>query len=189
MLPGNVLSLTPQPSAFLPPRDTVKTDPLTDLSIGGVALNDATQGLRVKTWTATYTGGAVVVSAPAVSPTTIITRAGITWLGLAFDQQMRIFLTWLEAAGAFYRWFDTQTSAFTISQLPVGSDRPFCQLDDARPLQSSSSDVILGYVRASHLYYRQQRDRYGVEYDLGSVGSQTFHQMGMNRTNRFQFQF
>lgn len=198
MMPGNVLSNPTLNSAFLAPRDVITKRPnppnlylpLTDYSIGGVGIDDPSQGLALKTWTAQVDGsGAVMLSAAGVSPTTVFTRAGITWIGLAFDSNMKVFLTWLEAAGAFYRWFDSTVNNYTVSSLPAGSDHVFAQLDDTRPLESSTRDVLLHYMRGSHLFMRIQRDRYGVEYDLGLLTGLNLVQTGMNHTNRFQFQF
>ena len=48
----------------------------------------------------------------------------------------------------------------------LGAVNPRVTLDDKRRGQTSSSDVILAYLRAGSLYYRQQRDRYLTEYLL-----------------------
>lgn len=188
MMPGNVLSTSSLPSLFLAPRNVLR-DPLTDFHQGGIAVNDGSQGLNVQKWTAAISGSNIVLSGDLVAPSIVLTVPGITWVGLAFDQNMRLFLTYLTPAGAFYRWFDTTISGFVVSQLPAGSDRPMCCLDDNRALQTSSSDILLGYVRGQHLFFRMQRDRYSIEYDLQNVGAGVFRQMGMNRTNRMQFQF
>lgn len=191
MMPGNVLSNVSLPSAFLPPRDVMPRLPLVDQHEGGIALNDASQGLRVQVWTATVDGsGNIQVAAPSAPiPQTIVNVPGVDWIGLAFDTNMRIFLCWTVGGAAQYRWFDSVGSAFVISTLPAGSARPMCALDDERPALTSSADILLSYVRANTLFMRMQRDRYGIEYDLTDVTGLTFHQMGMNRTNRFQFQF
>lgn len=197
MMPGNVLSNPTLNSAFLAPRGQITKapnppvlyTPLIDYSIGGVGLDDPSQGLALKTWQASVDGsGNVVLSAASVTPTTVFTRAGITWIGLAFDSNMKVFLAWLEAAGAFFRWFDSIANAYTITQLPAGSDKVFAQLDDTRPLESSKRDVLLHYQRSNRLLMRIQRDRYGVEYDLGDITGLNLVQTGMNHTNRFQFQ-
>lgn len=189
MMPGNALSSTSLPSTFLPPRNATR-QALVDVHEGGIALNDPSQGLQVQVWTASVDGSSnIVVSAPSAGSTIIINVPGITWVALAFDQNMRLFLAWMTASGTFFRWFDTTSSSFVITQLPAGSQFPFCCLDDSRVLQSSSSDILLAYVRAQNLYYLQQRDRYATERLLTNVGVGTFHQMGMNHTNRMQFQF
>jgi hypothetical protein len=189
MMPGNALSSVSLPSTFLPPRNVTR-QALVDSHEGGIALNDPSQGLQVQVWTATVDGSSnIVVSAPSVSPTVIVNVPGITWVALAFDQNMRIFLAWMTPTGTFFRWFDTSITAFVVTQLPAGSVLPFCCLDDLRALQSSNSDILLAYVRAQNLYYVQQRDRYGIERLLTNVGIRTFNQMGMNHTNRMQFQF
>lgn len=189
MMPGNALSSVALPSAFLVPRNVVR-QALVDQHQGGTALNDPSHGLNVQTWTATVDGSSnIVVSAPSAGSTIIVNVPGITWVALAFDQNMRVFLAWMTATGTFFRWFDTVSNSFLVTQLPAGSVLPFCCLDDARVLQSSNSDILLAYVRAQNLYYVQQRDRYATERLLTNVGILTFRQMGMNHTNRMQFQF
>lgn len=197
MMPGNVLSNPTLQSTFLAPRDVVTKAPnppdhflpQTDYTLGGVDFDDASQGMRVKTWTAQLDGsGNFTVSAPSVAPQVLLTRPGATWVGLAFDSNMKSFLTWLEPSGAFYRWFDSTISNYRISALAAGSDRPFCQLDDARPLETAKCDVLLHYQRSNRLLMRVQRDRYGVEYDLGDITGLNLVQTGFNHTLRFQFQ-
>jgi hypothetical protein len=191
MMPNNILSSTSLPSTFLPPRDIFPRDPLVDEHLGGIALNDASQGLQVQVWTATVDGSDnIVVSAPsAPSPQIIVNVPDVDWLGLAFDTNMRIFLCWTVGAVAQYRWFDVVGNAFVITTLPAGSVRPMCALDDARPALTSSADILLCYVRSNTLFMRMQRDRYGTEYTLADVTGLTFNQVGMNHTNRFQFEF
>ncbi|MCC7462088.1 MAG: hypothetical protein IT480_06445 [Gammaproteobacteria bacterium] len=53
MLPDHVLSTYARTAAFLPPRDGIR-NPLVDYHWGGIALNDASQGMRVQVWTIEY---------------------------------------------------------------------------------------------------------------------------------------
>jgi hypothetical protein len=61
-------------------------------------------------------------------------------------------------------------------------------LDDKRALASATNDVILAYIRAGGLYYRQQRDRFAVEYVVGTgVGSSSrIVALGMGANMRLQ---
>lgn len=190
MLPQDTLSTIPHPSEFLAPRDRAR-EPLVDYELGGVALNNATQGLEVQVWRLRYTGGAFVLDAPSVAPTTIIFVADVKTCALAFDQNMQPVIAWeTEAGECRFRWFDPTIPAFTIEDLPAGSRSPRCTLDDKRPLATITgrSDVILAYMRNGSLYYRQQRDRFDTERELATdVEDYDLDQIGMNALLRLQF--
>ena len=188
MIPDQVLSTDPIGGLFLPPRgNRGSLDLLIDYERGGTDIGDATDGLQVKDWTGQYIGNNVVLSAPAVAPVTVLTVPGITELAFTFDQQMRVFVAYMVGANGFFYWFDTVGSAYTTTALPGGSVSPRCSLDDKRQLQTSTSDIILAYVRAGRLRFLAQRDRYDTEYDLGPVPGQVLSQCGMSDVNRFQF--
>lgn len=83
---------------------------------------------------------------------------------VAFDQQGRIFVC-CEIAGHVWAYFyDTTVSAYRFADLGEGVT-PRCVLDS--PFDTSIGDVLVFYVNRTRglLCYRQQRDRYGVEYD------------------------
>jgi hypothetical protein len=161
--------------------------------MGGVALSDSSQGLMVKVWTATYNAetGAIDLAAPGIPQTTIFTALGVTELDLAFDQNMRPFFAYVQDGQAKFRWYDTVLGANRITDLSVGDYNPRCCMDDKREMQTSlgSNDVILAYMRAGSLYYRQQRDRYENEYLLYTGVNAKFLRMGMNKFYRLQFYF
>ena len=48
-MPANVLSTVPHPDDYLPPIDKDR-GLLEDWEMGGIALNDPSQGLRVQEW-------------------------------------------------------------------------------------------------------------------------------------------
>jgi len=155
--------------------------------LGGVALNDPSGGLSVQTWYIRATGNQVFVRADSVAETLLFSVAGtITEASLAFDQNMRPFVAFIEDGVAKYRWFDSALGGQTISSLPAGVSDPRCTLDDNRPTQTNISDIILAYIRAGNLYFRAQRDRYEIEYLLRE-GVPELRQVGLNRKLRLQF--
>jgi len=188
MLPDEVLSSQVIAAQFRFPRNIPKR-PLIDYEYGGAALQDASRGLRDRVWKGEVIGEDVILSAQGVAPETVLTVEGIADFGFTFDQNMNVFVTYrTEAGGCFYYWFDSLVSGYVTTQLPVGSITPRCAIDDNRTLQVSVSDIILAYVRAGTLYFRAQRDRYLVEYNLaGSIGPGGLIQVGMNEALRFQF--
>ena len=60
-------------------------------------------------------------------------------------------------------WFDPTLASNTTTEFGEGS-QPFASFDLKYKLDSDSSDVLLFYLRNGAVYYRQQRDRYTVEY-------------------------
>lgn len=185
MIPQMRLSTTPQPAALLLPDPQPRLT--TSRARGGVALNDASQGLNVQTWTLSTDGTSVTIEGETVPQSVLFTGTGITEVSLAFDQNMRPFVAFVDGGGAKYRWFDPVDSTTKITPIGAGVVTPRCCLDDFRPSQTNASDIILAYVRGGSLFYRQQRDRYLVEYPLG-LPAQALNFVGMGVNLRLQFE-
>src|SRR5690606_35250660 len=99
MIPDHELA----PVAFVsgysfPVKGPTPADFLQDWELGGVALNDPSQGLSVKVWHAFATHDhdtdvvTVWVEAPGVPATELFSGIGITEIALAFDQNMNPFV-------------------------------------------------------------------------------------------------
>lgn len=192
MMPNNALSSTPIPGPFLPPRTNTRfsvQDGQSDVHFGGVAVGNPSQGITFQLWTAFIDNGSVFLEAPNTPAFVRLPNVAATWVALAFDQNAQVFIAYSTANGAaFYYWFDSLSGGYITSALPGVTPRVFAALDDSRQAESSSADILLCYVQGTELFMRQQRDRYGVKYDLG-VAPATLVQVGMNRVNRFQFAF
>jgi hypothetical protein len=192
MLPNAVLSSVPLPAAFLAPRELMREAPATglrDFHYGGVAVGDPSLGISYQLWTAIALNGTIYLEAPNTPRFALLPGVGAVWVALAFDQNARVFVAYADVNGnASYYWFDTLLPGYRTSTLSGVVPRVFAALDDKRPVEIATSDVILAYRRNDNFYFRAQRDRFGVEYDLGAApGLMT--QIGMNRVNRFQFGF
>lgn len=186
-LPQDVLSSQVVYAPFEAPRSEVKL-PLEDYDYGGVALSDASQGLKAKVWRGFVDGNDVKFEAPGVSASVIFTEPGITDLAITFDQNGRPFVAYMVGAVAKFRWYDALAAGYSVTTLPAGSKDPRCQLDDKRYSQAQTSDIILAYVRLGTLYTRKQRDRYLIEYAMATgLPAGKLVQVGMNIGNRFQF--
>lgn len=199
MIPQESLSSVAKPDTYYTPDDTDPPDALTDYEWGGVGLNDATGGLRQKIWTARANGdtGEVYISAPGIPEVVVFTAPGITELSLAFDQNMRPFVAFVQNGQAKYYWYDTVLGGTRISDLDPADRNPRCTMDDKRDFATflGQNDIILAYVRDGFLYYRQQRDRFNTERQLynneavdGRVPGRLMR-VGMHRGNRLQFMF
>lgn len=190
MIPQHVLSTIPILGAFeVPdPQPTL----ITSLQLGGIALNNPLQGLRVQVWTCTVSGNDVVVFAPLAAPTIIFSRPNISEVSLAFDQNMQPFVAFVEAGVAKFYWFDSLLEDFTFTDLPLGSTSPRCTLDDSRDTQLGTSDIVLSYIRDGNLMMREQRDRYLIEYVLYAdlnldLINPRIHAIGMTDVLRVKF--
>lgn len=189
MIPENRLSTQPVPGAFLWPGKRVGY-PMEARHIGGRDLSDPSSGLEVKVWTATYDVEAeeVRVSAPGSGTTTLFAAADLEEIDLAFDQNMRPIVAYVQAGEAKLYWYDPTIAGYTHTLLPAGSSTPRCALDDTRYQFQTQSDVIVAYVKAGALYFRAQRDRYLVEYLLASSVPGGLVRIGTNSQYRLQFE-
>ena len=166
-LPNNTLASTPVPAVLLTPDQLVRTDLTVDYELGGVAVGDASQGVRVRSWRA-WTDGASIYVAPypeGAPATKVLDAAGVTELSLAFDQLMRPVVVFVQGGVTKLNWFDTLANQQVTTPI-AGAKSPMVCTDDKRPqsIGSGLADVLLVYVTPTRaLAYRQQRDRFGVE--------------------------
>lgn len=170
-------------------------DPLESLHWGPVAIQDPSQGLGVKLWKLTTDGdGALVLEADDVPAFTWYTHnVPIDRLGLAFDQNGRPVAVFVDRVGSsFLRWFDPTPNQIVNLAIDY-TTTPCVTLDDNRELNLTASDVILAYVRSGQVRYRQQRDRFTVEYTLlvGVGGppatAESLYHVSMNSNLRLEF--
>jgi hypothetical protein len=198
MIPSNSLSSTLQYAPFQYP-DSIPVYNTTDYQMGGIGLSDASQGLQVQAWylfiSGTPTNNNVVISAPNTQPTILFSAPNITEISLAFDQNMKPAVAYVSQGNPYFWWYDATIPGYTILNLPVGITNPRCTLDDKRSLEIGlgKSDIILAYINSNNLCFRQERDRYTVEYVLQSnlstlIPNPTLNKIGMNLKERLQFQ-
>lgn len=187
MLRDHVLSTTVVAQAFAPPRD-IPPQPLIAYDWGGVALNDATKGLQVKVWRCRWVDGDFIVDAAGIPDTVLFSATQVTELDFTFDQNMQPFIAYVQNGVPKYRWYDATVTNFVVVSMASDVVTPRCALDDKRALQGSVSDIILAYVRSGSLYYREQRDRFTVEYLLKASAGSALRRVGMGLNWRFLFE-
>src|SRR5690554_5367368 len=197
MLPQDgQLSSKAQISGFAyPVKGPLPEDKLQDWELGGVALNDPSQGLMVKVWHAFATHDhdtgvvTVWVEAPGVPATALFSGVGITEIALAFDQNMNPFVAYHQGDDAKIYWYDPTIPGMTHTTLPSGIRTMRCTMDERRSAFVADSDIVLSYIRAGNLCVRYQRDRYQTEYVLrAGVGANCqLVSMARNRGNRLQW--
>lgn len=186
MLPNNSWSSSPQPSEFLAPQDVDRTDPLMAQDVGPIAVNDVTQGLRARLWTATSDGSAVTLEGYGE----LFSDTAITQISLTFDQAGKPFVAY--AAGGMVKiwWFDPIAAANVITEIAIG-DQPFAHLDERRPELVGISDVLILYRTGGSLRYRQQRDRFLTDREtpISDAAQLSLVQWGMSAGNRMQAKY
>lgn len=189
MIPGNALSSIDLPAALLSPDDMAGA-PLIDYERGGVALNDASQGLQVRQWRCTVDGANVNLQADEEAPTTIFSQPGIENISFTFDQLMRPAFAYTVGSTVYLRWYDSVPAAYVTTNYGTTIRDPRLCLDDKRATQYAlSSDIIFAYLKGDSLCYRQQRDRFLTEYvlEVGLGAGIRLRNVGMTRGLRLQF--
>ena len=167
---------------------------LVDYEDGGIALNDASLGLLHQVWRARILENLETEQAEiwidAEGVDAFLWRAAddITEVSIAFDQNMRLHVAWVENGEAFFYWYDTNVSNHVTTNYGSAVITPRITMDDKRPLQIQRNDIILAYLKAGDLRYRQQRDRYTIERVIeADVNSPGLIKVGMSKALRLQF--
>ena len=147
------------------PDDLGRTDKLIDYERGGIALNDPGQGLNVLNWRVQVIGDEVRVSPePYSSDTLLFSGAEITEASLAFDQNMRPVVAYVQAGVTKLWWYDSSIPGQTVTTYS-NSRSPFLTMDDKREIGGGQNDILMFYLKGTaDLYYRRQRDRYNTEF-------------------------
>lgn len=187
MLPNNQWSSLPVIADLIYPRDT-KPSATTSLDYGPIAIQNTTQGLRTKVWTASYdaTSGAVKLQDGSL----LFVEKDIKELDLTFNQTANPFIAYRVGSNIKIFWYDVTIPAYTTKVIGIG-DQPFCFLDERRPEFSSKSDIILIYHRDGSVYYRRQRDRFEIEFSTGITNKENLviENFGMAKNNRLQIKY
>lgn len=192
-LPNNALSASPAPSNFVGAR-ALPTSKIVDYEDGGIAIQDTSKGLMYQRWRALLinpgrSDSYVQLDAESVSPFTLISLPGITEISISFDQLMRPTIAYVQSNIAFLRWYDSSVSDYVTTEIGAGIITPRVALDDKRFAATNgyqTNDIVLAYIKAGDLYYRQQRDRYSIE-RLLKIGVKPLIKVGFSRGLRFQF--
>lgn len=187
-IPEHRLSTTVQSTAFLAP-DSNAPSYLVDYERGGIALNDPSAGLEYQTWIAEIVGTTITLRADSVAESVVYSGLAITEVSLAFDQNMRLHLAYIDNSIAYFTWYDTALPGPVTTNYGADVKHPRLCLDDKRPLSTGTSDIILTYIKNGNLYAREQRDRYEVEYLLATGVDPDLYKVGMGTNNRLHWQF
>ncbi|MBN7822253.1 hypothetical protein [Bowmanella yangjiangensis] len=170
MMPSNVFSTDQVRGRYIGARGLGITA-TQDYHDGGIALNDASQGLQYQRWRvrlfdAGEANSRAMLSSPNTPEFELYAVPYMTEVSLSFDQNMRPALAYVIPAGSRLWWYDSVVSGMVVTS--VDGQTPRIAMDDGRFLATEGyqrNDIILGYKRSGALYYRQQRDRFLIERD------------------------
>lgn len=189
MLPNNTLATVPVTGEMIWGKGQT-TNLLIDYELGGVGLNDPSQGLMYQIWTGEVLNlRSIYFSAPNTERTLVYSSSyQITELSITFDQNMHPYAAFMERGFAKMYWFNSSSGQNEVFSLPAGARNPKITLDDKRSSQESSSDVILAYMQGTTLYVRYQRDRFLIAYPLQAGIDGDLLKIGFTDKYRMQFE-
>lgn len=185
MIPLNTFTPTPIVSDFIDPYGR-PYNPLSQYVMGGLAIGDASAGREVQVWNVAYNGANITVRPEVGAVAFSMAQSDVQSVSLAFDNNMGLAIAWTTSSGANLYYFDTLTTAYTTQFFPGITSCRVC-VDDARDFYAAQSDVIFSYTLSNTLYYRQQRDRYDIQYTIGATTKRLIR-AAPNVGNRLQFQ-
>lgn len=192
MIPNNAFTDPAVVTDFLPPIDGAYSR-LRSTVMGGIALNDPSQGRMYQQWVAYYESGNINVKIKDSHTIAFsLPATDVYTVSLAFDNNMGIVLAWIDTSNnANLYYFDTLSSSYITR---VFDDNTYgytsCRVcvDNAHDYYITNSDVIFAYIDfEGFLNYRQQRDRYDIEYRVGGPVNGTLTKVGPTVGNRLQF--
>jgi len=186
MMPDNSLSTEPVVTDYLYPDNLVNSADR-DYEMGGIAIEDASQGLLYQPWTFWSTDGGPIYCGPLSGGSEmLIDVSGVTSVSGTFDRNMRPAVAYAIGDTGYLWWFDATVNEMTTTTFPGISEIRVTH-DDKRPTADFRSDVLVAYTRDGNLYYRQQRDRYTIERLLAENLVGQLRNMGMTTALRIQF--
>jgi hypothetical protein len=127
----------------------------------------------VKQWTIKYDRDSSLLSLGPKDGDVVWTRyeENIRSMSVAFDNNMSQVVAWQKDDGCYLYYYDTILQRFEVhTYLGATACRVF--VDDSRDFYNLNSDVIFVYTLNNKLYYRRQRDRYGIAYLIGNTKRQ-----------------
>lgn len=187
------VSSEPAPGTLPIPEVLTRLDHglLVDYEMGGVAIQDPSQGMSVRVWKL-WLDGTDVVLAPDDTPsarTVLFSGSGITELTLAFDSNMTPVVAYMQDGTMKLRWLDLTIPAYVTTTIAGAS--PYLSFDDRRQRMIARADVMLFYLRDGIVRLRLLRDRFLTEYDWTPepVGTKRIVAAGLDSGYRMQLIF
>lgn len=186
MLPEGRLSIVNVPAPILGGR-AGSISLKQDFEDGPIALNDPSEGLFYQIWQGIASDTGVKLWDADENGTDVLSALNITEMSFTFDQNGRPSICFTQYGQTKIYWFDSSLGTVTTTTIGAGIGSPKLILDDKRQTQIGSSDIIMGYIKNEQLCYRQQRDRFLIEYILATGVVGRLIKIGMGNNLRLQF--
>lgn len=160
-----------------------------DFEDGPIEISDPSSGLMYQVWQgiASDQGVRLVRDAGEGEGTDVLTQLNITEMSFTFDQNGRPSVCYTQYGQTKIYWYDAAVAGMATTVIGSGIGSPKIFLDDKRQTQTAISDMIVGYIKQKQLCYRQQRDRFGIEYVLATNVEGRLQKIGMGNNLRLQF--
>lgn len=163
-----------------------RSTPTESWEMGGRDLSDPSGGLIYQMWHGVLEDGTVYLDAPEVPKQPILSVLGMTQMDFSFDQNMKPCVCYTANNHCFFWWYNAVSLSYETLDLGADAITPVVLLDDKREALTSGSDIIVFYLRNGRMYYREQRDRYMIEYDSEISGVRRLLRVGFNKGLRMQ---
>lgn len=160
------ISLTRRPEA-------ITFDGKTAFDMGGIDLGDTSNGLFARPYKVYVEDNTIYIQkgldASWSAPEVLFTHDGnIDELSLTFDQNARPFVSWEDNGNIYIYWYNPGTAANEKALICSGR-YPVSTLDYRHTIYMAESDIMLFYIDGANVKYRQQRDRFTIEYSTDIV--------------------
>lgn len=190
MIPTNSLSSVTITSNLIGSKKK-RFNIIEDYESGDIALNTVSNGLMFQEWKMWIENNSNILLKPDNQelPILIYSGADIDYITFTFDKNMNLIYLYRESGVWKFNWFDTSTNNKTITEYSNEYSDFQLIFDDKRSEVSNSDDVLLFYVKNKNLYYRQQRDRYTIEYLLKENITGRLCNVCMGANNRLHMKF
>lgn len=165
MIPQGRLSTRPVIGELIGARASGLLTPTFDLSDGGIALNDGTEGLLYQTWSCTAKPDGIYIKADNATEQKVIDIPNVSECSLCFDANMDYLIAYTANGESVIDWFSG--SAGGRVQTSIDGSNLKLIFDEPRTGVESPGEALLFYVREGELFCRRQTNRFIDEYSLG----------------------
>lgn len=167
-------------------------------TFGGVGVGDNSRGMYSFVWLAEVLDKNTIslrrvtevgsTTTPYPFEETLYEGADITEVSVAFDQNMRPVVAFVEGGETKVRRYDSLAGSYVVDTYN-DAHSPRVALDGTAHTPLGETDIILSYIRNGVLYARIQRDNYLNEKTIQSgIGDGWFlRHAGMANNNTFQW--
>lgn len=170
---SNEFQSSTDPRILIYPRNLYYSPMEKAYSPGGFGLGDISKGLVSYPWQARWDPEDQFFKISKISEGSEIQVFQESnkpkWFDFCFDQNLRPFFVFVTSEGNFYYGFDTITGENKRLPLPEDIREPSVFLDRIFIEDIPESDIVMVHRTGTKVYYRLQRDRFTVSYEIKNI--------------------